>query len=104
MPERFRNLHRQGIDRFLRTGETRVIGKTVELAGRRRDGPEFPLELSLSSCKTSDGIFFSGILSDITESKLTQQETFIRHTQLEASHAALDALRQPVLHHTAPPP
>ncbi len=98
MPERFRNLHRQGVDRFLRTGDTRVIGKTVELAGRRRDGTEFPLELSLSSCKTSDGIFFTGILSDITERKLTEQETFIRTAQLEAANEELDAFSYSVSH------
>jgi PAS domain S-box-containing protein len=98
MPERFRNLHRQGIDRFLRTGEARVIGKTVELVGRRRDDTEFPLELSLSSCKTSDGIFFTGILSDITERKLTEQETFIRTAQLEAANEELDAFSYSVSH------
>src|SRR5260370_8097123 len=84
MRGRCRDMDRQGIDRFRRTGETRVIGKTVELAGRRRDGTEFPLELALSSCKTSDGIFFTGILSDITERKLTEQETLLRTAQLEA--------------------
>src|SRR5229473_1043715 len=98
MPERFRNLHRQGVDRFLRTGDTRVIGKTVELAGRRRDGTEFPLELSLSSCKTSDGIFFTGILSDITERKLIEQETLIRTAQLEAANEELDAFSYSVSH------
>src|SRR5260370_105192 len=98
MPERSRNLQRQGIDRFLRTGETRVIGKTVELAGRRRDGTEFPLELSLSSCKTSDGMFFTGILSDITERKLAEQETLLRTAQLEAANEELDAFSYSVSH------
>src|SRR5216683_756184 len=98
MPERFRNLHRQGVDRFLRTGDTRVIGKTVELAGRRRDGTEFPLELSLSSCKTSDGIFFTGILSDITERKLAERQIPLRTAQLEAANEELDAFSYSVSH------
>ncbi len=98
MPERFRNLHRQGIDRFLRTGETRVIGRTVELVGRRRDGGEFPLELSLSSCKTSDGIFFTGILSDITERKLAERQILLRTAQLEAANEELDAFSYSVSH------
>jgi len=73
MPERFRDPHRQGLDRFLRTGEARVIGKTVELAGRRKDGTEFPLELSLSSWKTREDTFFIAILSDITERKKSEE-------------------------------
>ena len=73
MPERFRDPHRQGLDRFLRTGEARVIGKTVELAGRRKDGTEFPLELSLSSWKTREDTFFTAILSDITERKKSEE-------------------------------
>jgi PAS domain S-box-containing protein len=64
MPERYRDLHKRGLDLFLKTGEARVIGKTVELAGQRKDGTEFPLELSLSSWKTQEDIFFTGILSD----------------------------------------
>jgi PAS domain S-box-containing protein len=98
MPERFRTRHRQGLDRFLRTGESRVLGRTVELAGRRRDGAEFPLELSLSSCKTSEGIFFTGILSDITERKLAEQEILLRTSQLEATNKELDAFSYSVSH------
>jgi PAS domain S-box-containing protein len=98
MPERFRNLHRQGLDRFLRTGETRVIGRTVELVGQRKDGSEFPLELSLSSCKTRDGIFFTGILSDITERKMAEQEFRLSTAQLEAANEELDAFSYSVSH------
>src|SRR5260370_15285921 len=98
MPEAFCNLHREGIDRFLRTGETWVIGSTVELVGRRRDGGEFPLELSLSSCKTSDGIFFTGILSDITERKLAERQILLRTAQLEAANEELDAFSYSVSH------
>jgi two-component system sensor kinase FixL len=73
MPERFHEAHRRGLERYLTTGEARVIGKTVELAGRRRDGSEFPLELSLSTWKSRRGAFFTGILSDITERKHAQE-------------------------------
>jgi len=69
MPERFHDAHRQGLTRFLSTGEAHVIGKTVELSGRRSDGSEFPLELSLASWKSEEGTFFTGILRDLTERK-----------------------------------
>lgn len=48
MPERYREAHQQALQRMLSTGRSRIIGKTVELAGLRRDGSEFPLELSVA--------------------------------------------------------
>ena len=74
MPERFRNAHAQGFERFLRTGEARVIGKTIEMAGLRKDGSEFPVEISLSTWKTRTEIFFSAILSDISQRKKAEQK------------------------------
>ena len=67
MPERFHAAHRAGIERFLTTREGRVIGHTIELAGVRKNGQEFPVELSLAACDTADGLVFTGILRDITE-------------------------------------
>src|SRR5438105_3331778 len=69
MPERLQAAHRRGMQRYLATGEARVVGKTVELTGRRKDASEFPLELSLASWKTSEGAFFTGVIRDITEQK-----------------------------------
>jgi PAS domain S-box-containing protein len=74
MPERFRSAHAQGFERFLRTGEARVIGKTVEMAGLRKDGSEFPLEISLSTWKTRSDVFFSGILSDTSQRKKAEEK------------------------------
>lgn len=73
MPERFHRPHREGLKRFLSTGETRVIGRTVELAGRRKGGDEFPVELSLSTWNLDDEPFFTAIMRDITERKRAEQ-------------------------------
>src|SRR2546426_9851722 len=73
MPERFHAAHRQGLARFLSTGEARVVGRTVELVGHRKDGTEFPLELSLASWKVRGDTFFTGILRDITERKRAEE-------------------------------
>jgi PAS domain S-box-containing protein len=67
MPERYRELHRKGLARFLIGDESRVVGRTVELEGLRKGGGEFPIALSVSSWKTGDEVFFGGIITDITE-------------------------------------
>ena len=54
----------------LRTGGTpHVIGKTVELTARHKNGTEFPVELSLARWQTDEGVFYTGILRDIAERK-----------------------------------
>src|SRR3989449_8880254 len=73
MPQRFHDAHRQGLARFLTTGEARVVGRTVELVGQRKDGTEFPLERSLASWKARGDTFFTGILRDITERKRAEE-------------------------------
>lgn len=72
MPERFHDSHRRGLERFLSTGEPRVIGKRVEMAGRRKDGSEFLLELALATWRASGGVYFTGMICDITERKLAE--------------------------------
>lgn len=67
IPERFREAHQRGFERLRLTGEPRVIGKTVELVGLRKDGTEFPIEMSLSAWASAEGPCFSAIIRDITE-------------------------------------
>ncbi|MDP9254402.1 MAG: PAS domain S-box protein [Verrucomicrobiota bacterium] len=74
MPERYREMHRAGMARYRAGGEARVINKTVELEGLRKDGTEFPIELTLSAWKTNEGKFYTGILRDITERKCADDE------------------------------
>jgi PAS domain S-box-containing protein len=73
MPERFHSPHERGMARYLETGEPRAVGKTLELAGRRKNGEEFPLELSLSSWHAGGETFFTGLLRDISERKRAQE-------------------------------
>lgn len=69
MPERFRNAHQSGMNRYLNTGIPRIIGRTVEVVGMKKDGIEFPIELSLSTWRTDERCYFTGIIRDITERK-----------------------------------
>lgn len=73
MPERFRNLHSEGLARVVAGGTPHVIGKTVELAGLHKDGSEFPLEFSLAQWQAAEGQFFTAIIRDITERKRAEQ-------------------------------
>ena len=67
IPDRFRSAHEAGLSRVVGTGETRIIGQTVEVFGLHEDGHEFPIELSLATWLEDDKRFFSGIIRDITE-------------------------------------
>ncbi|MBF0455865.1 MAG: response regulator [Magnetococcales bacterium] len=75
MPERFQKAHQQGIARLKTTNQSKWIGKTVEVFGLRQNGEEFPLELSLASWSTDEGIFFSAIVRDISARKLAEEQT-----------------------------
>jgi PAS domain S-box-containing protein len=74
IPERYREAHRKGIERVSSGGESHVIGKTVELAAIRKDGSEFPVELSLATWFLDDKRYYTGIIRDISERKQAEQK------------------------------
>jgi PAS domain S-box-containing protein len=67
MPAEYRQRHEQGFRRYLDAREPRVVGRSVELRGRRKDGTEFPLELSLSATDLGGDVQFVGMIRDLTE-------------------------------------
>ncbi|MES4786859.1 MAG: hypothetical protein C4294_14715, partial [Nitrospiraceae bacterium] len=69
MPARYRDAHEKGLERIRASEDGCVIEKTLELHGLRKDGSEFPLELSLATWRTPEGLFYGGIIRDITERK-----------------------------------
>lgn len=73
MPDRFRDQHKMGMERYLESGIPRIIGKTVELFGERNDGSEFPMDLSLSTWRTDDGVFFTAIIRQTTSRKKSER-------------------------------
>ena len=89
MPERFRDLHRLGLERFLATGEAHLIGSTVELAARRKDGSEIPIELSLSSWEVQGETNFTAFVRDVTERNRLQHVSRELATIVEQSEDAI---------------
>ncbi|HRQ72182.1 MAG TPA: PAS domain S-box protein [Phycisphaerales bacterium] len=70
MPERLRELHRAGLRRYLQNGPGRTVGGGVlRTYGLRKDGLEFPIELSVGEVRLGEGRRFTGIIRDVTERK-----------------------------------
>lgn len=72
MPIRYREAHQRGLEHFRATGRSRVLGKTLQMDGLRKDGTEFPIELSLGTWSTHGRVCFSGIIRDVSERKQTE--------------------------------
>jgi PAS domain S-box-containing protein len=66
IPEGFREAHALGLARYLSTGEERVVGRRIEIAACRRDGGEFPIELSITTSQAGGETLFIGFLRDIS--------------------------------------
>jgi diguanylate cyclase (GGDEF)-like protein/PAS domain S-box-containing protein len=86
--ERYHEAYKKGFQKFCKTGNGPVVGKTLELEAVRKGGETFPIELSVSAAKLGGKWHAVGILRDITERK--QQEDKLRKTTraLSAIHAS----------------
>jgi PAS domain S-box-containing protein/putative nucleotidyltransferase with HDIG domain len=73
VPERYFAAFEQGFQGFRTTGEGPIIGKTIEIEGRRKDGSEFPVELSVSALRLDERWHAVGILRDITARKRDEE-------------------------------
>lgn len=90
IPDRFREAHRNGLKRYLQTGEARVIGKRLELPAMRADGSEFLAELSITEARIEGAPTFTGVVRDITEWKKGEIEREQLIKALAKSNEELD--------------
>jgi PAS domain S-box-containing protein len=73
LPVRFRKAHARHRKKYYSNPHSQPIGFGLELAGRRKDGSEFPIEISFSPMETADGICVTSIIRDVTERKQAEE-------------------------------
>ncbi len=88
MPAPFHEEHDGYLDRYLRTGQKKVIGIGREVIGKRRDGTMLPIELAVSEIQQDDQRMCTGIVRDISERKQAEDQLLEANAAAEAANQA----------------
>jgi two-component system, cell cycle sensor histidine kinase and response regulator CckA len=94
IPPRHRDAHRRGMERYLTTGERRILDRRIEIAAIARDGREFPVELTVTSVRAGARILFSAFIRDVGDRKEAERRLAAEHAVtrvLAASHTLDEA-------------
>ncbi len=74
IPKRYRKAHQQGLAHFMQGGAAHVMGSRIELAALRRDGSEFPIELTILPVSSANQLNFTAYIRDIAERRQIEEE------------------------------
>jgi PAS domain S-box-containing protein len=94
LPERFRPRHASHRERFAVDGRPRPMGQGFDLFARRRDGTEFPVEISLSPIRDSNGTLVAAAVRDVTDRKRIQAELMAARAAAEEAREVADRANQ----------
>lgn len=83
IPERYRSAHWNGLRHFLETGEGPIVNRRIEVNALRRNGEEFPVELTVLPLTTHGEYEFSAFVRDIAEEKKNRHELQFRNEEME---------------------
>jgi len=93
IPAKYREAHRQGMKRYLATGEAHVLGRKIEIEAMRSDGSEFPVELAIVRVPLPGPAFFTAYIRDLTERKrLEADQARLLEESKEANRAKSEFL------------
>ena len=82
IPPSLRDLHRQGLARYLATGDSHIIGRHIEITGMRADRSEFPVEITIVRSDQNGPPTFTGFLRDISDRKRSEAALRVSHAHL----------------------
>jgi len=85
MPEPHRTKHDQYLHNYIKTNKAKILGKSREVKGIRKNGDEFPILLSISKMEVGNKIRFTGILRDISAQKLAEEELIQARNNAESA-------------------
>ncbi|HUG34495.1 MAG TPA: GAF domain-containing protein [Anaerolineales bacterium] len=94
IPESQREAHRQGMLRYLETGEGSYLNKRIEITARHRNGTMFPVELAIIVVPVKGRVTFGAFVRDITLKKQLEQERESLINELEARRSESETLRE----------
>ncbi|MBG0827241.1 PAS domain S-box protein [Planomonospora sp. ID67723] len=94
VPPRHRAAHRQGLDRFLFTGEPKVLNQRFEITAWRSDGSEFPIELAIWPVQDDGEWVFNAFLHDITDRRNAEEALRVAYEREQSTVARLQELDQ----------
>ncbi|SEC56407.1 PAS domain-containing hybrid sensor histidine kinase/response regulator [Paenibacillus sp. GP183] len=86
VPEAVREAHRNGIKRFMATGQAKILNQRIEINAMHRDGHEFPVELTVTPIKWGDTFLFSSFVRDISLRKEFEQQLLLAKEAAESAN------------------